>query len=236
MLNLIWNKYGWSYLIFGSILILFFLWLFNFRKTGTSSVELFDIYDRFLPPSMMTGSYNYNQTGGNINQEYIPQSLLKNYNQKFDYNYSNSDYDKNSSTNTNNFSNANEFIYEDTASKGENKAREIIEKLTGKRFYKTRPSFLKNPITGAFLELDIFNPEVLGGLAIEYDGEQHDKYNKFLHKTKEAFRNQQYRDYIKSSLCKQNNIKLIRIPHDVKLNQIENYIKKEYSRLKLESH
>ena len=115
------------------------LYLFNFRKSGTRSVELFDIYDRFLPPAVIAP-----QTAN-----YVPQSLFQNKNSQ---NNIPSSPQNQTSTNDPTYT----FIYEETASKGENKCREVIEKLTGKRFYKTRPSFLKNPITGAFLELDIY--------------------------------------------------------------------------------
>ena len=117
----------------------------------------------------------------------------------------------------------NEFIYEDGASKGENECRKIMQELTGMKFHKVRLDFMKNPVTGVFLELDCFN-EVLQ-LAIEYNGAQHDKYNKFMHQgSMDKFRNQQYRDYIKKTLCKENGVYLIVVPHTVKLKELRPYL------------
>ena len=117
----------------------------------------------------------------------------------------------------------NEFIYEDGASKGENECRKIMQELTGMKFHKVRPDFMKNPVTGVFLELDCFN-EVLQ-LAVEYNGAQHDKYNKFMHQgSMDKFRNQQYRDYIKKTLCKENGVYLIVVPHTVKLKELRPYL------------
>ena len=33
------------------------------------------------------------------------------------------------------------------------------EELTGRKFYKVRPDFMKDPVTGHFLELDCYNDE-----------------------------------------------------------------------------
>ena len=42
----------------------------------------------------------------------------------------------------------------------ENECKKIIETLTGKKFYKVRPDFLRNPKTGHNLELDCYNKEL----------------------------------------------------------------------------
>lgn len=56
-------------------------------------------------------------------------------------------------------------------------------------------------------------------LAFEYDGEQHDKYVKFIHKSKINFEYYQTCDKLKTQQCKDNGITLIRINHKDKLNE-----------------
>ena len=109
-------------------------------------------------------------------------------------------------------------------SKGEVECRRVMQKLFDKPFYKIRPRFLNNPVTFGTnnLELDCFNEEL--NLAVEYDGAQHYKYIPYFHKTYEAFLNQRYRDYMKEQMCKENHIKLIRVPYTVKIENIEDYI------------
>lgn len=115
------------------------------------------------------------------------------------------------------------FIYEEGASKGENLCRKIMQELTGMKFYKVRPDFMRNPVTGVFLELDCYNDTLK--LAVEYNGAQHDKYNKFMHQgSMDKFRNQQYRDYIKRTLCQENNVYLIVVPHTVKLKELRPFL------------
>jgi len=43
----------------------------------------------------------------------------------------------------------------------------------------------------------------------------------------DAFRNQQYRDYMKKQKCKENKVDLIEVPHTVAFEDMENYIIKE---------
>jgi len=112
-------------------------------------------------------------------------------------------------------------------SKGETICRNYLEKTFGKPFSKARPQFLNNPVTGGTynLELDGYNSEL--ALAFEYQGQQHYKYVPYFHRNKEAFQNQQYRDYMKRVMCRDNGIKLIEVPYDVKHTDIEQYMKKE---------
>jgi hypothetical protein len=110
-------------------------------------------------------------------------------------------------------------------SKGEVECRRVLENIFKRPFKKARPIYLKNEITNNSLELDCYNKEL--SLAVEYNGEQHYKYNKFFHSSKEAFKNQQYRDYMKRELCKKFNIKLIEVPYTVKLENIEKYLVNE---------
>jgi len=107
-------------------------------------------------------------------------------------------------------------------SKGETECRRVLEKIFKLPFPNVRPNFMKNTVTGENLELDMYNPEV--NLACEYNGIQHYKFNKWMHKNSSNFQNQKYRDIIKRSLCKQNGINLIEVPYTIKINDIESYI------------
>ncbi|AAU10997.1 hypothetical protein LDVICp152 [lymphocystis disease virus-China] len=106
-------------------------------------------------------------------------------------------------------------------SKGELICKQIVEKLTGKLFVKTRPKFLLNKVTNRNLELDCYNAELK--LAIEYNGEQHYKYKPFFHKTIGEFRELKYRDLLKQIMCKEADIILIVVPYTIK--DIEGYLR-----------
>lgn len=111
-----------------------------------------------------------------------------------------------------------------TESKGETACRQICQKLFGRPFTKIRPDWLRNNVTGYNLELDIYNDGLK--LAVEYNGKQHYEYVPHFHRQgKEQFRNQQYRDEIKRMLCRENGIRLIEIPHTVKLEDLESFIR-----------
>jgi len=102
-------------------------------------------------------------------------------------------------------------------SKGELECRQILEELfKPHKFPSVRPDWLRNPVTGGNLnlELDCYCKEL--NLAVEYDGQQHFRYIPYLHKNKEAFYNQQYRDYMKKNMCKQNGVILINVPYTEK--------------------
>ena len=115
-------------------------------------------------------------------------------------------------------------------SKGEVECRRIMESLFDKPFPKIRPDFLRNPVTVDYnLEIDCYNPELK--LGVEYNGVQHYKFSKFFHKNFEAFRNQQYRDLIKRSLCKEHGINLIEVPYTIKVEDIGAFIAKELVRM-----
>lgn len=225
----IWNKNGWLIIFLGSFVILFFVWLLSDEK-GSSDFESYgDMYENFptvtnkLPDKEDQFSNKKKEEQELYYRKKISSqdTILKNNDDR------NSDI---SSIKSESNSKSDEFIYEDTASKGENLCRKVIEDLTGKSFMKVRPSWLKNPITKTFLELDIYNPEL--DLAIEYNGIQHKKFIKHFHKTKDAFYNMQYRDYIKKELCKQHGTYLIIVENDIKLKEIEKFIRDEYQKFK----
>ena len=105
----------------------------------------------------------------------------------------------------------------------ENKCREIVETYYSKPFPCVRPKFLKGS-SGKCLELDMYNEELK--LAFEYDGIQHSKYSPYFHKNYSDFLKQQENDKLKDKLCKDNGITLIRIPHTVKFDKLQDYILK----------
>ena len=107
-------------------------------------------------------------------------------------------------------------------SKGERECRRVLQKLLGKPFDKIRPKFLFNSITGDNLEFDMYDSQLQ--LAVEYNGRQHYEYTPFFQKTKDAFRNQQYRDKMKRDISKKLNIVLIEVPYTVKIRDIEEFL------------
>ena len=74
------------------------------------------------------------------------------------------------------------------------------------------------------LSFDFYIPEL--NTCIEYDGRQHFEPIIGLG-GEEAFKNQKIRDKIKNQYCEENGIKLIRIPHTMKKEDVEPYILQE---------
>ncbi len=107
-------------------------------------------------------------------------------------------------------------------SKGERECRRVLEHYYQKPFPNKRPSFMKNSITGASLELDCFNDTLK--VACEYHGIQHYKFTPRFHKSKQHFYNQQYRDKETRELCQKKGIFLIEVPYTIAVKDIENFI------------
>lgn len=105
---------------------------------------------------------------------------------------------------------------------GERLVQEILQKLNIK--YKKEYIFNDciNPKTNQKLRFDFYLPGY--NVCIEYDGEQHFKYSNTGWNTKENFEKVKYRDNLKNKYCKENNIKLIRIPYTDENKINENYI------------
>jgi hypothetical protein len=128
-------------------------------------------------------------------------------------------------------------------SRGEIECRRVLENLYKKPFNKTRPDFLRNPVTGGEynLELDCYNPDIqliknnviYKGLAGEYNGQQHYKFIPYFHKNKETFLNQKYRDDMKRRICKENNVALIEVPYTVKIDDIKNFLTGECEKYRI---
>lgn len=192
-----WYNNGWTYLFIGCIVIIFFLWIFYANKNQASSTTTFENAMQMIFSPTSTPS---------------PRHPLPSF----------SPNNRNIIQNSNNDNSSNQG----GTSIGEEECRRIMEELTGKPFQKHRPKFLKNPITGQCLELDLYNEELQ--LAVEYNGKQHYEYNEYMHQgSRDKFRNQQYRDYIKTQLCRENGIYLITVPYNVKRHEIKHYLMKE---------
>lgn len=93
-------------------------------------------------------------------------------------------------------------------SSGEYKIKELLESLNlsfemQKTFYNC-----KNPKTNTKLRFDFYLPDY--NCCIEYDGEQHYKETTMC---SDSLSDRQFRDNIKNKFCKDNEIKLIRIPY-----------------------
>jgi len=66
------------------------------------------------------------------------------------------------------------------------------------------------------MEIDFYLPNIK--LGIEYQGEQHTRFIKGWHKTKELFEKVKERDKRKKELCSKKGIKLIEIHYKEPLN------------------
>ncbi len=114
--------------------------------------------------------------------------------------------------------------------KHEERCRQIFEDIFNRRFKTIRPDWLKNPATGKNLELDgycsLIRTRLGKGLAFEYDGVQHSRYNKHFHRNgPDEFVYQTKKDSWKDIRCKEEGVLLIRIPHFVAYEDLERYIK-----------
>lgn len=109
--------------------------------------------------------------------------------------------------------------------KGEEKCREIFERLFNKPFLTIRPDFLKNDCTDQNMEIDGYNEDLK--LGFEYQGVQHYKVTPYFHKDIQDFNKQVYRDNLKQELLEKNGIKVIYIPYSVEMEELEKFIIKE---------
>ena len=105
----------------------------------------------------------------------------------------------------------------------------------GKLFVKIRPDWLRNDRTGRLLELDLYNHELR--LALEHSGPSHYVYPNSLHKTREEFDAQVFRDKLKQKLCAEAGVLIIVVPFSVSHKTMGVYIRSEMERLtETESH
>jgi hypothetical protein len=107
---------------------------------------------------------------------------------------------------------------------GERITREYFEQIFGKKFPKTRPSWLINH-DGFQMELDGYCKEL--ALAFEHQGSQHYIQNDYFHHSDSQFQKRQADDRRKKALCKKNRITLIEIPQipdALPLSKVQTYI------------
>jgi len=95
--------------------------------------------------------------------------------------------------------------------KGEEVCRQILQELTGKQFPTVRPTWLKNPKTGASMELDCYNEELK--IALEYNGVQHYRFNRKFYRDRAQFEAQKVRDVEKRKICRDRKIAFIVVPY-----------------------
>ena len=107
---------------------------------------------------------------------------------------------------------------------GESKFREVIEKITGCEFPKTRPSWLLNE-RGNRMEIDGFCSKLKIGF--EYQGRQHLEFIPHWHKKILKFNEQQKADSIKRKILDDRGIKMIYPTYKLKPYQFEDFIKNE---------
>ncbi len=97
-----------------------------------------------------------------------------------------------------------------------------LENIFKLPFYKVRPNFLRNEVTGHNLEIDLYNNDLR--LGIEVQGDQHYKFTPFFHRNKETFMLQRYRDEMKKQKCQKEGITLIEIPYKVGEKGLKKYL------------
>ena len=93
------------------------------------------------------------------------------------------------------------------------KCRSKIQKRVKDLLYKHWAAdvvFEEFPVLGSRMTIDFYNANKK--IALEVDGGQHYKYNKFFHSnSRQKFLEQLKRDEIKESFCEINEIKIVRI-------------------------
>ena len=107
-------------------------------------------------------------------------------------------------------------------SKLELQSKFILENIFKVPFYKIRPDFLRNDVTGHNLEIDLYNDDLK--LAIEVQGDQHYKFTPFFHRNKDSFLMQRYRDEMKKEKCRKEGIVLIEVPYKVGEKGLHKYL------------
>jgi len=86
------------------------------------------------------------------------------------------------------------------------------------KYWKADVVFEEFPVLGSRMTIDFYNANK--NIAIEVDGMQHYKYNKFFHSnSKHKFLEQLKRGEQKELFCESNSIKLIRIMENEKIDE-----------------
>jgi hypothetical protein len=111
--------------------------------------------------------------------------------------------------------------------------RTICEELTGLKFPKIRPDFLKNPETRRNLELDCFCESIK--VAVEYN----DHSSIFYRQTDDDYQNGQKRDILKQKLCTDNGMKLFYVPlkyTNRNITAMKEFIRQKFIEIDCEHH
>ena len=112
-------------------------------------------------------------------------------------------------------------------SNGEESVKNILNQMNVHFEQEKTFDNCKNPKTNAKLRFDFYLPDY--NTCIEYDGEQHFKESNMC---SDSLSDRQYRDGIKNKFCKDNDIRLIRIPY-TDFNKIDtDYIRKALDNVK----
>ena len=110
---------------------------------------------------------------------------------------------------------------------GERICREFFEKFFQESFPSSKPVWLKNKKTGGRLELDGYSSKL--GIAFEHQGKHHYNTKTHLFSTKNP--NIQELDDLKSKLCSENNVILIKIPEIpsyLKITDLSNFLQNQF--------
>lgn len=218
-----WSKKGYLMIVFGSVLLIVFFAFIAFAsgQKGTHDVntrQLLNMTDKYATRVRPRGNY-MNKGGGSGGSGGIGVgSSIGGYGGGYGK--------RKREQNIYGYVDWNDSPVENGSprdSRGENQCRRILQQIFNKPFIKSRPNFLRNPITGKYnLELDCYNESLR--LACEYNGEQHYAYNKFFHRNKDHFLTQKYRDELKRRMCQDNGVNLIEVPYTVSIPEIEKYL------------
>ena len=125
-----------------------------------------------------------------------------------------------------------EFAYtvDPTSGKYETECRRIFEQIYQRPFKKARPDWLKNPATRRNLEVDGICESLQPAIAFEYQGAQHAKLTTPFHRSPADLLYQQQKDQLKLQRCLERNVTLIVIPHTVKFDQLDTFIRTELTK------
>jgi hypothetical protein len=111
---------------------------------------------------------------------------------------------------------------------GERICRYIFENLTGKKFTKIRPEWLRKS-SNSYLELDGYNEELQ--IAFEHQGEQHFSTRTQFIKSKKLLKKRIEVDKFKVTRCKERGIHVIVVPEINKRLSIEEAVEFIYNKL-----
>lgn len=112
----------------------------------------------------------------------------------------------------------NQFFFDPTGRKfdsiGEKYSCKVFEEFIGRKaVLHLRPDWLKNPLTGRNLELDIYDP--VTKIAIEYNGIQHYRHQPSMQDSIKDVNYQMYKDQVKLEKCRKEGVHLIVVPYTV---------------------